>query len=73
MAKALFGHVGGPDARLLAEVATLRRRVRELESEVMRLGVENETLIAISGQVNNDIISLDATAESVGRAAPALA
>lgn len=73
MAKALFGHVGGPDARLLAEVATLRRRVRDLESEVMRLGVENETLIAISGQSNNDIISLDATAESVGRAAPALA
>lgn len=34
MSKALYGHLGGPDAALLAEVARLRRRVRELEEQV---------------------------------------
>lgn len=37
MAKALFGHVStGVDPRLLAEVARLRRRVRDLEDELAR-------------------------------------
>lgn len=36
MAKAIYGHVG-PDARLAAEVARLRMRVRDLEAEVDRL------------------------------------
>ena len=31
MAKAIYGHLGGPDALLVAEVTRLRRRVAELE------------------------------------------
>jgi len=38
MARALLGHVGSPGETALAyEVARLRRRVRELETEVARL------------------------------------
>jgi len=33
MAKALYGHLSGRDARVLAEVARLRSRVRLLEAE----------------------------------------
>jgi hypothetical protein len=36
MAKAIYGHVGA-DARLAAEVARLRLRVRELEAEIARM------------------------------------
>ena len=34
MSKAIYGHLGGSDALLLAEVTRLRRRVRELEEQV---------------------------------------
>ncbi|NHC13533.1 hypothetical protein [Motilibacter deserti] len=44
MAKALFGHVGGPDARILGEVRQLRERVRDLESQVLRLQNEKDAL-----------------------------
>ena len=44
MAKALFGHVGGPDPRMLADLRRLTQRVRDLESEVERLQAENDTL-----------------------------
>lgn len=37
MAKALYGFSGGPDPRVLAELASLRARVRELEAEVTTL------------------------------------
>jgi hypothetical protein len=37
MAKALYGFSGGPDPRVLAELASLRSRVHELESEVAAL------------------------------------
>ncbi|THV42927.1 hypothetical protein [Glycomyces buryatensis] len=38
MAKALYGHIGQvPDKRLLEEVAQLRARVRNLESELAEL------------------------------------
>lgn len=37
MAKALYGFSGGPDPRVLAELASLRSRVRELEAEVAAL------------------------------------
>jgi hypothetical protein len=38
MARALLGHVGMPGEQILAyEVASLRRRVRELEAEVAKL------------------------------------
>jgi hypothetical protein len=45
MAKALLGHVGGPDPRLVTEVRRLRRRVHDLEAEVLRLQVENDSLV----------------------------
>ncbi len=44
MAKALLGHVGGPDLRLVTEVRRLRQRVHDLEAEVLRLQAENDTL-----------------------------
>lgn len=46
MAKALIGHVGGPDARLVLEMRRLQQRVRDLETELVRLQAENEALAA---------------------------
>jgi hypothetical protein len=43
MAKAIYGHLG-VDPRLLAEVARLRARVRDLEAEVERLQEEARPL-----------------------------
>jgi hypothetical protein len=44
MAKALLGYVGSvPDRRLVDEVAFLRSRVRDLETEVERLRTERDT------------------------------
>jgi uncharacterized small protein (DUF1192 family) len=54
MAKALFGHVGGPDLRLLDEVRRLRTRVTELEAELARVTAANEALVA-SVHVEDDI------------------
>jgi hypothetical protein len=44
MAKAILGHVGGPDPRILAEMRRLQRRVVELETELMRVRAENDIL-----------------------------
>ena len=66
MAKALFGHLGAPDYRLLAEVQRLRRRVGELEAEVLRLRADND---ALSAQLDDDRL----TAVDVAGAEPALA
>ncbi|SED61110.1 hypothetical protein [Jiangella alba] len=44
MAKALLGYVGGTDPRLTTEVQRLRRRVTDLEAQVLRLQVENDQL-----------------------------
>jgi hypothetical protein len=66
MAKALVGHVGGLDPRLVFEMRRLQQRVRDLESEVMRLREENDTL---AGSVNDaQLISLEVSAKE-----PALA
>lgn len=46
MAKALYGHIGRSDTLLLTEVSRLRRRVADLESEVLRLQESNDTLRA---------------------------
>jgi hypothetical protein len=46
MAKALLGHVGGPDPRVISEMRRLQRRVNELESELMRVRAENDALAA---------------------------
>ncbi len=37
MGKAIYGVLGGPDARTAAELATLRARVRQLEAELSEL------------------------------------
>ncbi|GAA3987985.1 hypothetical protein FOF52_21220 [Thermobifida alba] len=44
MAKALFGHVGGPDPRMVQELRRLQKRVRDLEDEVVRLQAQNDRL-----------------------------
>ena len=54
MAKALLGHVGGADLRLVDEIRRLRTRVRDLESEVSRLTAANDALVA-SVHVEDDI------------------
>ncbi|MGH8826884.1 MAG: hypothetical protein ACRDVZ_04610 [Jiangellaceae bacterium] len=58
MAKALLGHIGGPDPRLVTEVQRLRRRVTDLEAEIRRLQDENDNLaeavVAHSGMVLDD-------------------
>ncbi|MCU1688940.1 MAG: hypothetical protein JWN61_2238 [Pseudonocardiales bacterium] len=37
MARALYGHIGGNDGHLTLEVARLRRRITELETELDEL------------------------------------
>jgi hypothetical protein len=46
MSKALFGHVGGPDPRMVSEMRRLQQRVRDLEAELARLQGENDALAA---------------------------
>ena len=46
MAKALLGHTGGPDPRMLAEMRRLQQQIRDLESELVRLQEENDVLSA---------------------------
>jgi hypothetical protein len=53
MAKALLGHIGGPDPRMLAEMRRLQQQVRDLESELVRLQQENDELSAETG---NDML-----------------
>ncbi len=75
MAKAILGHVGGTDPRMLAEIAVLRRRVRELADEVERLSAENAALLSVDA-MQEEIITLDspATPETrSGQSTPALA
>jgi hypothetical protein len=49
MAKALLGHVGGPDPRMVAELRRLQQRVRDLEAELVRLQEQNDVLSAEAG------------------------
>ena len=46
MSKALFGHVGGSDPRVVSEMRRLQQRVRDLEAELVRLQEENDALAA---------------------------
>jgi hypothetical protein len=57
MAKALLGHVGAADLRLVDEVLRLRGRVRELEAEVASLRAANDALVA-SVHVEDDLRTL---------------
>lgn len=46
MAKALIGFVGGPMASdQVRETAQMRRRIADLEAEVLRLKIENDGLL----------------------------
>ena len=54
MAKALLGHIGGPDPRMLAEMRRLQQQIRDLESELVRLQQENDVLSAEAG---NDMLT----------------
>jgi cell division protein FtsB len=49
MAKALLGHVGGPDLRMVNEMRRLQQRVRDLEAELLRLQDEKEALATEAG------------------------
>jgi Viral A-type inclusion protein repeat len=61
MAKALVGHIGGLDPRLVFEMRRLQQRVRDLESELTALRAENDSL---AGSVSDAaLISLDVTKE----------
>jgi hypothetical protein len=52
MAKALVGHLGGPTPAQLHQTALLKRRIADLEAEVLRLKVENDGLLtALHDQV----------------------
>jgi hypothetical protein len=46
MAKALLGGVGRIDPRMIAEMRRLQHRVADLESELLRLRAENDSLQA---------------------------
>lgn len=51
MAKALFGHVGATDPRMVQEMRRLQQRVRDLEDEVGRLQARNDALAATVADV----------------------
>ncbi|WNI18281.1 hypothetical protein [Actinacidiphila sp. ITFR-21] len=58
MAKALLGYVGGPDPRLLAEMRRLQQRVQDLESELIRMQAENDSL-SVASHEESLLSSLD--------------
>jgi hypothetical protein len=59
MAKALLGHVGGPDPRMVAEMRRLQQRVRDLEAELVRLQTQND---ALSAAAHDDMLPVGAEA-----------
>lgn len=67
MAKALFGHVGGTDLRAIEEVRRLQQRVRELESELVRVRAENDALAArLSDRIDSrNMVTIDVTKQPV--------
>jgi hypothetical protein len=69
MSKALYGHLGGPDAALLAEVTRLRRRVRELEEQIA--AYEQVAYEQVSVSLHE--VALDEALRELGSSEPALA
>jgi len=54
MAKALVGYLGGPTPAQLHQTALLKRRIADLEAEVLRLKIENDGLLtALHDQVDS--------------------
>lgn len=64
MAKALLGHVGGTDLRLVDEVRRLRGRICELEAELARVRAVNDALAA-AVPVEDDLSTLALTEATV--------
>lgn len=59
MAKALIGHMGGPSTANIYEAAQLRRKVADLQAEVLRLQNENEGLLkSLSERVDDVTVEL---------------
>jgi hypothetical protein len=56
MAKALLGHVGGPDPRVIVEMRRLQQRVRELQNELDRVQAEND---ALNAAMRGDMVKID--------------
>jgi hypothetical protein len=71
MSKAIYGHLAGSDAALLAEVHRLRRRVRELEEQVAEL--EAAQVALHPDVVSLQDVELDEALQSLQSSAPALA
>ena len=66
MAKALYGHLAA-DPALVAENHHLRRRVRDLESELARLRAENDALAPrVTDQELVELGSLEHSAPALG-------
>jgi hypothetical protein len=61
MAKAILGHLGGPDPRMLSEMRRLQQRVRDLETECLRLQAAND---ALSAEVSGDELLTLSVSES---------
>jgi hypothetical protein len=59
MAKALFGHVGGPDPRMVSEMRRLQQRVRDLEAELVRLQERNDELALEAAHEHEDMLVRD--------------
>ena len=59
MAKALFGHVGGPDPRMVSEMRRLQQRVRDLEAELVRLQEQNDALTLEATHEHEDMLVRD--------------
>lgn len=66
MAKALVGYLGGPTLDQLRETAALRRRIADLENEVLRLKVENDGLLATLRE-RVDLVTAGDLAEPLAR------
>ena len=56
MAKALFGHVGGPDPRMVSEMRRLQQRVRDLEAELVRLQEQNDALAEQAAHEETELV-----------------
>lgn len=50
MAKALLGHLGNSDPRMVAEMRRLQQRVRDLEDQLNRVQSENDSLAAAAAR-----------------------
>ena len=67
MSKAIYGHFATQDPALLAEVARLRRRVRELEEQV---AAYDEAFLGRAIRLED---TLDSALETLSSSEPALA